>query len=65
MDRAKFAAERQWFRNQLAGVAEFWLKNGMDKEHGGGEIWFDDVLIREDGIFVLPELEGLNPENLK
>ena len=27
--------------------------------------WFDDVLIREDGIFVLPELEGLNPDNLK
>ena len=34
-------------------------------EYGGGKIWFDDVLIREDGIFVLPELEGLNPENLK
>ena len=32
---------------------------------GGGEIYFDDVLIRKDGIFVLPELEGLNPENLK
>ena len=34
-------------------------------EYGGGRIWFDDVLIREDGIFVLPELAGLNPENLK
>ncbi|MEK3700444.1 aminopeptidase [Paenibacillus sp. FSL R10-2199] len=34
-------------------------------EYGGGEIYFDDVLIRKDGIFVLPELEGLNPENLK
>jgi len=34
-------------------------------EYGGGEIWFDDVLIRKDGIFVLPELECLNPENLK
>jgi aminopeptidase len=31
---------------------------------GGGEIWFDDVLVRKDGRFVLPELEGLNPENL-
>ena len=30
-----------------------------------GEIWFDGVLIRKDGRFVLPELEGLNPENLK
>ena len=34
-------------------------------EYGGGEIWFDDVLIRKDGRFVLPELECLNPENLK
>ncbi|HHU17778.1 MAG: aminopeptidase [Anaerovoracaceae bacterium] len=34
-------------------------------EYGGGEIWFDDVLIRKDGIFVLPELEALNPSNLK
>lgn len=33
-------------------------------EYGGGEIWFDGVLIRRDGLFVLPELEGLNPENL-
>ncbi len=32
---------------------------------GGGEIYFDDVLIRKDGRFVLPELEVLNPENLK
>lgn len=37
----------------------------QDGEHGGGEIWFDDVLIRKDGRFVLPELEALNPENLK
>lgn len=34
-------------------------------EHGGGEIYFDDVLIRKDGKFVLEELLGLNPENLK
>ncbi len=34
-------------------------------EYGGGEIYFDDVLIRKDGIFVIPELECLNPENLK
>ncbi len=35
------------------------------KDYGGGEIYFDDVLIRKDGIFVLDELKGLNPENLK
>lgn len=34
-------------------------------EYGGGEIWFDDTLIRKDGLFVVPELECLNPENLK
>ncbi|MCL2696123.1 MAG: aminopeptidase [Clostridiales bacterium] len=33
--------------------------------HGGGEIYFDDVLIRKDGRFTLPELIGLNPENLR
>jgi aminopeptidase len=33
-------------------------------EYGGGEIYFDGVLIRKDGIFVRKELEGLNPENL-
>lgn len=33
-------------------------------EYGGGEIYFDDVMIRKDGRFVLPELECLNPENL-
>ena len=33
-------------------------------EYGGGELWFDDVLVRKDGMFVRPELEGLNPENL-
>ena len=34
-------------------------------EYGGGEIYFDNVLIRKDGIFVTDELKGLNPENLK
>lgn len=34
-------------------------------EYGGGEIYFDDTLIRKDGIFVHPDLECLNPEHLK
>ena len=36
----------------------------MDPEAGGGEVWFDDVLIRKDGRFIVEELEGLNPESL-
>ncbi len=32
---------------------------------GGGEIWFDDRLIRKDGQFVIQELEGLNPDRLR
>ncbi|QHI73387.1 aminopeptidase [Aminipila terrae] len=34
-------------------------------EYGGGEIYFDDVLIRKDGLFVPPELHCLNPDALK
>ena len=34
-------------------------------EYGGGEIYFDDELIRKDGLFVVPDLFDLNPENLK
>lgn len=37
----------------------------QDKAHGGGEIWFDDKLIRKDGIFVEKELTSLNPDKLK
>ena len=33
-------------------------------EYGGGEIYFDDILIRKDGKFVIPELQCLNPEHL-
>lgn len=36
----------------------------QEKEFGGGELWFDNVLVRKDGRFVLPELKLLNPENL-
>jgi len=34
-------------------------------EYGGGEIWFDDVLIRKDGKFTLEQLKPLNQENWK
>lgn len=37
----------------------------LKEEFGGGEIYFDDVLISKDGRFIIEELAGLNPENLK
>ncbi len=33
-------------------------------EYGGGEMYFDDVLVRKDGLFVLDELKCLNPDAL-
>ena len=41
------------------------IVNIQTEEYGGGCIFFDDVLVRKDGIFVLNELKALNPENLK
>lgn len=37
----------------------------QDADHGGGEIWFDGKLIRKDGLFVVEDLEPLNPDSLK
>jgi len=37
----------------------------QDPEVGGGEIYFDGKLIRKDGLFVVKELEGLNPARLE
>ncbi len=34
-------------------------------EFGGGSIWFDDELIRKDGLFVPDYLQPLNPEQLR
>jgi aminopeptidase len=34
-------------------------------EWGGGEIWFDNELIRKDGIFLPKDLKPLNPDHLK
>jgi aminopeptidase len=40
------------------------IVNIQREDYGGGEIYFDDVLIRKNGLFVLPELQGLNPDQL-
>jgi len=34
-------------------------------EWGGGEVWFDDELIRKNGTFLPKDLKPLNPANLK
>ncbi len=34
-------------------------------EHGGGQIYFDGELVRDDGEFVVEDLAGLNPGALK
>src|SRR5258706_940732 len=34
-------------------------------EWGGGEVWFDDELIRKNGRFLPRDLQGLNPGKLK
>jgi len=33
-------------------------------ENGGGEMRFDGELVRKDGLFVTPDLAGLNPDRL-
>lgn len=38
------------------------LRQSLDM--GGGEIYFDDSLVRKDGLFVPESLKGLNPDNL-
>jgi aminopeptidase len=40
------------------------MVNIQTPDFGGGEIWFDDVLIRKDGQFTVPELRQLNPDQL-
>ena len=34
------------------------------RDYGGGEIWFDGKLIRQDGLFTRPALKKLNPAEL-
>jgi aminopeptidase len=40
------------------------MVNIQRTEYGGGEIWFDDKLIRKDGLFTIPALKRLNPSEL-
>ena len=47
MDKEKLIEVRAWIRSQLEDCAGFWLKNGMDKVHGGVYTCLD----REGKIF--------------
>lgn len=38
------------------------LVNIQRSDYGGGDIYFDDVPVRKDGLFVIDELKGLNPD---
>ncbi len=40
------------------------IVNIQTPEYGGGEIWFDDTLIRKNGRFIEESLKMLNPEEL-
>ena len=53
------SARYRTFLAEALGVAPA-HRDLLDPEAGGGEVWFDDTLIRKDGLFVLDELEGLN-----
>ena len=39
------------------------LVNIQRADFGGGEMYFDGVLVRKDGLFVLEELQALNPDS--
>ena len=41
------------------------LVNIQREDYGGGEIYLDGILVRKNGIFVIPELECCNPQNLE
>lgn len=38
------------------------MVNIQRRDYGGGEMWFDDELVRKDGLFLPEELKGLNPD---
>ena len=66
MDMAKFQATHQWVKDELKSSVDFWLKYGMDREHGGvytcidrtGKIYSTDKSVWMQGrcgwIFRLP-----------
>ena len=37
MDKGSLVATREWVIKELEACVNFWLKNGLDKKHGGGQ----------------------------
>ena len=56
---------RQFADNGNRSIVHWDMVSIQRPDYGGGAIYFDDVLIRKDGLFTLKELEQLNPEQLK
>ncbi len=78
MDRNKLVETRQWIKEELERCINFWLTNGMDKEHGGvytcldreGKIYSTDKSVWMQGrcgwIFAwMCHLYGSRPEWLE
>ena len=57
MDRQKLQDAQSWVKSELERSAQFWLKHGMDREHGGvytcldrkGEIYSTDKSVWKIG----------------
>lgn len=61
---ASGACYKGWADNGNESAVHWDMVQIQTPEHGGGEIWIDGRLIRKNGVFVVPELEGLNPDKL-
>ena len=56
-DREKLRGYRTWIQDELRACVDFWLKHGMDGEHGGvytcldrtGEIYYTDKSVWMQG----------------
>jgi aminopeptidase len=40
------------------------MVNIQREDYGGGEIWFDGKLIRQNGLFLTKDLLALNPDQI-
>lgn len=57
LDKQKLAEAQKWIKNELNVCADFWLKNGMDRENGGvytcldrkGEVYSTDKSVWMQG----------------